>query len=238
MLFYRTLVVYENQKALIYKNGHHMDTVGVGKYRLWGWHRRTAVFDMRRRFVTIPCQEILTKDQIPVRITVAVSFQIDDPVKANHEVDNYSEQLYLDVQLALREIVADLKFDEMLEQKNHLGHGVLTAVKGTAMTYGVSVQRTAIKDVTMPGNIREMMLKTVEAEKSAQASLIKAREEVAAARARANAARLISENPVVLRLKELETLTDLAKSPGNTVVFAGSMDVNGLIAAAGNGPAK
>jgi regulator of protease activity HflC (stomatin/prohibitin superfamily) len=84
--------------------------------------------------------------------------------------------------------------------------------------YGLGLLRAAVKDVTMPASIREMMLKSVEAEKSDQASLIKAREEVAAARARANAARLIAENPAVLRLKELETLTELAKSPGSTVV--------------------
>ena len=83
----------------------------------------------------------------------------------------------------------------------------------------------------MPASIREMMLKTVEAEKSANASLIKAREEVGAARARANAARLIAENPAVLRLKELETLTELARSPGSTIVFTGATDVHGLLAA-------
>ena len=236
--FYRTLVVYENQQALIYKNGHHVETVGAGKYHLWGWHRHSAVFDMRRRFVTIPCQEILSKDQIPIRITLAVGHQVVDPVKANHEVENYAQQLYLDVQLALREIVAELTFDELLDQKNKIGDGVQRQVTEAALAYGVRLERTAIKDVTMPGNIREMMLKTVEAEKSAQASLIKAREEVAAARARANAARMMSENPAVLRLKELETLTDLAKSPGNTVIFAGSTDVSGLLATAANGSAK
>ena len=90
----------------------------------------------------------------------------------------------------------------------------------------------------MPGNVREMMLKKIEAEKSAQASLIRAREEVAAARARANVARMIMENPAVLRLKELETMSELAKSPGSTVVFSGKTDVDGLIAKAVSGNGK
>ena len=93
-------------------------------------------------------------------------------------------QLYLDVQLALREHVAELTFDELLEQKSRIGETLQAAVHEAATNYGVLLKRTGVKDVTMPGNVREMMLKKVEAEKSAQASLIRAREEVAAARAR------------------------------------------------------
>lgn len=228
MLLFKTLVVQENYCALLFKNGKFDKQVQAGKYTLWGRHWRAIMFDLRRRTVTIPTQEIMTKDHIPVRVTMAVDYQVVDPRTATQEVENYTQQLYLDVQLALRSCVAELPFDDLLDRKNSIGDEVRTAVVGPATRYGIDVLRTAIKDVTMPGNIRTMMLKTVEAEKSAKASLIRAREEVAAARARANAAKMMADNPAVLKLKELETLTELAKSPGSTVVYSTNLEGTNL----------
>jgi regulator of protease activity HflC (stomatin/prohibitin superfamily) len=228
------LIVAEYQRALLYSNGRYVRTVGPGRHWLWRVFRRqtAAVFDMRQQSVSLAGQEILTRDHVPLRIALAATYQVTDPVAAQHKVDAWMQQVYLDLQLVLREIVAGLSFDEVLDQKAGLGDRVRQMAAPGMAVYGVTLVRAAVKDVTMPASIREMMLKSVEAEKSAQASLIKAREEVAAARARANAARLIADNPAVLRLKELETLTELAKSPGSTVVFTGGMDLSGLMRAA------
>lgn len=224
------LIVAEYQQALIYSDGRYDRTVGPGRHMLRKVFRRetAAIFDKRQQSVSIGGQEILTKDHVPLRITLAATYQVTDPVAAQHKVDAWMQQVYLDLQLALREVVCGLSFDEVLDQKAALGERVMAMAAPGMADYGVTLARAAVKDVTMPASIRDMMLKSVEAEKSAQASLIKAREEVAAARARANVARLIADNPVVLRLKELETLTELAKSPGNTVVFTGGMDLAGL----------
>lgn len=232
-LIYTRLIVNEFEKALVYANGRYVRTVGPGRHVLWRVPfvlRQTAeVIDVRKQSITLMGQEILTKDRVPVRLTLATTYQITDPVAALHNVDYWSQQLYLDVQLALREIVTTLSFDELLDQKTALGDQVRDNAQAQTSEYGVTVLRAAVKDVTVPASIREMMLKSVEAEKSTEASLIKAREEVAAARTRANAAKLIADNPAVLRLKKLETLTELAKSPGSTVVFAGSTDLHGLL---------
>lgn len=230
-MLYTKLIVAEYQKALIYSNGRHKCTVGAGRYTLWHLplvRQSAVVFDMRKQSVSLAGQEILTRDHVPVRLTLVATYQVTDPVVAQHRVSDWAQQVYLELQLSLRELVAGLSFDELLDQKVGLGERLLTAVRPQAAAYGVDLIAAGVKDVTMPASIREMMLKTVEAEKSAAASLIKAREEVAAARARANAAKLIAENPVVLRLKELETLAEMAKSPGNTIVFGGGMDWNGL----------
>ena len=240
-LLYQNLVVAEYEKALIYTNGRYTRTVGPGNYRLWKPFLRqgVSVFDMRRQSITIAGQEILTNDPVPIRITQAATYEVIDPVAAAHKVDYWSNQLYIDLQLALREIVASLSFDEALAQKNALGDQVLEQVKQVAEEYGLNLLRVAVKDITMPAGIRDIMLKAVEAEKSAQASLIKAREEVAAARARANAAKMIADNPALLRLKELETLTELAKSPASTVVFTHGTDVDKISGAVlGNGNSK
>jgi regulator of protease activity HflC (stomatin/prohibitin superfamily) len=232
-MFIRTILVHQHEQALLYKNGCYIKTVGPGFHRLWGFHRAALKFDLRKRSFALAGQEIMTKDHVPIRITLSVTSQIVDPVAAAHEVEDWFQQVYTDVQLTLREIVAGLSFDELLDQKSTIGEQVLEVTSAKTAAYGVQLHETAIKDVTMPASIRDMMLKTVEAEKSGQASLIKAREEVAAARARANAAKMISENPAVLRLKELETLTELARSPGSTIVFTGAADPQSLIATNG-----
>jgi len=225
------LVVAEYEKALVYRAGRYLRTVGAGRYTLWrAFLRESAVvFDVRKASVSIQGQDILTKDRVPIRVTLAAIYRVSDPLKAQHQVDNWAQQIYLDLQLALRQIVAGLTFDELLDQKAALGEQVHEQTQERLAEYGIELERAAIKDVTMPASIREMMLKKVEAEKSSEASLIKAREEVAAARARANAARTIAENPAILRLKELETLAELAKSPANTVVFTGGADLSGLL---------
>lgn len=227
----KLLIVYEHQRALVYRNGRYVRTVGPGRHRLWRplLREKAVVFDMRQQAITLAGQEILTSNHVPIRMTVAANYRVADPVAAQHEVENWIEQLYLELQLALREIVAGLTFDALLEQKAALGEQVLAAVAPSAARYGVELLRAAVKDVTMPASIREMMLKTVEAEKSAAASLIKAREEVAAARARANAARTVAEHPAALRLKELEALAELGKSPSSTIVFAGGMGLGDLV---------
>lgn len=227
-MIFRTILVHEHEQALLYKNGRYIKTVGAGFHRLWGFHREAVKFDMRKRSFALAGQEIMTKDHVPIRITLSVTSQIADPVAAAHEVEDWFQQVYTDVQLALREIVAGLTFDELLDQKSTIGEQVLSITSTKASAYGITLYETAIKDVTMPASIRDMMLKTVEAEKSAQASLIKAREEVAAARARTNAAKMIAANPALLKLKELETLTELARSPGSTIVFAGGLESSHL----------
>ena len=96
------------EKALVYSNGRYVRTVGPGMHWLWlAFHRQTAVlFDMRKQSFSLSGQEILTKNRVPIRLTIAVTYQVSDPVAAQHRVDSWSQQLYLDVQLALREIVA------------------------------------------------------------------------------------------------------------------------------------
>lgn len=233
-LLYTRLIVAEYQKALVYRNGRFERTVGPGGYTLWNVFRlkmSAHVFDLRKQSVSLAGQEILTKDRVPVRLTLVATYQVTDPVAAQHRIGDWSQQIYLDLQLALREIVAGLSFDELLDQKTALGDRLAGVVRPQAATYGIELIAAGVKDITMPASIREMMLKTVEAEKSAAASLIKAREEVAAARARANAAKLIAENPAVLRLKELETLAEMAKSPGHTIVFASGTDWQGVATA-------
>ena len=227
------LVVFDYQTALLYRNGMFERKLAPGIYRFWNekfWNsmfvdsHKWFVFDLRPLALNLAGQEILTKDKVPIRMTLAGTYRVVDPLLAQNQSDDWSQRLYVDVQLALRELVSGLTFDQALEQKSEFGEQIRAQAGPIAASYGVELQRVAVKDITMPANIRDMMLKAVEAEKSAQATLIKAREEVAAARSRANAAKLLAESPGAMRLKELETLVEISKTPGNTLVLTPNLE--------------
>ena len=241
-MLFQKLLVLEYQRAVLYRGGRLVGVLQPGMHGVWWcWRRETvALVDMRSQSQPLVGQEMLTRDHIPVRLTLAAVYQVEDPVAALHRVQAWQAQLYLDLQLALSELVVALSFEEVLNQKSNLGQNVQDVVKPQAAEYGILLQRVAVRDMTMPASIRDMMLKTIEAEKSAQASLIKAREEVAAARSRANAAKMLTENPGAMRLKELETFAEIARCSGNTLIFNLNPDNNGLPptvprAARGNG---
>jgi len=216
------LTVFDYQTALLYRDGLLVERLGAGRHRFWTFFGRTynaVVFDLRPTTLNLQGQEILTKDKIPLRLNLVCTYRVVDPEMAQMQSDNWLQRLYIDVQLALRDLVGGLTFDEVLDKKTGLGEQALGWVVPLTSQYGVEVQRVAVKDLTMPANIRDVMLKVLEAEKSAQATLIKTREEVAAARARANAAKLLTEVPGALRLKELDTLAEMSKNPGTKIVW-------------------
>ena len=141
--------------------------------------------------------------------------------------------LYRELQLALRASVGARTLDELLTTKDALGHEVHAAVAGKVQALGTSLGAVGIKDVILPGEMKTLLNQVIEAQKQAEANLIRRREETAAARSQANTARLLAENPVLLRMKELEALEGILKGSKASFVFApGNLgeQVRGMIA--------
>src|SRR5207253_2773580 len=147
---------------------------------------------------TVEGQEILTADKIGVRVTLIAQFRVVDPVAARHAVADYNTQLYQDLQLTLREAITGRTLEELLNERDVLSGRIQADVASRATKYGVELTRVGVKDMVLPGAVRTMFLQEVEAEHKGRASLVAARHEVAAARARANTAKLLQENPQIL----------------------------------------
>jgi regulator of protease activity HflC (stomatin/prohibitin superfamily) len=193
-----------------------------GQYALWPWqYRRVECVDLRETSQTVEGQEILTSDKIGVRVTLVAQYKISDPLAAYHAVENYVTQLYQDLQLTLREMITGRTLEELLKDREALSTQIQQAVAPRAEKYGVSLNRVGVKDVVLPGVVRTVFLQEVEADLKGRAGLVAARHETAAARARANTAKLLQENPDILRLQELETLAALASKPGNMLIIPG-----------------
>jgi regulator of protease activity HflC (stomatin/prohibitin superfamily) len=134
-----------------------------------------VLVDVRQRDLTIKGQEILTADKVAIRVSIIVQFRISDPRAALHEVANYEERLYSDVQLAARRSLASMNLEEILTNRNRLSEDILRDVKESAAGYGVTILRADVKDLVFPGNLQEIMNKVLAAERMSQAQLVEAR---------------------------------------------------------------
>ena len=171
--------------------------------------------DTRLTQMNITGQEILTQDKVSLRINFVCSYRITDYVRVLTEIDDYAEQLHVAAQLAMREYVGKHKLDEILEGKDQVSEYVIARLKEKAPALFVEVLDGGVKDIILPGEIRDIMNNVLAAEKRAQASVITRREEVASTRSLLNTARLMEENQTLYRLKELEYIERICANVGN-----------------------
>src|SRR5262249_56665291 len=162
---------------------------------------------------------------IEVRVSLVAQYRVTDPTLALHAVENYTEQLHQELQLALRDLVAARTLDQLLEGRGDLGAELLRLAAGPAKRYGVELNRVGLRDVVLPREVRQVMMLEVQADRTGRADLVKARHELAAARARANTARVLAETPEVARLQELDAILNLAGKSGNVVLLPNLADL-------------
>ena len=200
-------VVIENHEAgLLYVEGRFVERLAPGRHSFWTVDRKVEVkrLDLRPQAVEITAQEMLTKDRISLRVTLTALRRIVDPERVAASIADVDGWLYRLVQFAIREAVASRTLDEVLSAKGALDAELRAYVRERVAESGLEVLELGVKDVILPGEIRELVNKVVEAERVAKANLIRRQEETAATRSLLNTAKLMEENPLLLRLKELE----------------------------------
>lgn len=213
----------EYEQGLLYINGHYVKTLSAGLYGFWSLHKSIQVrrLDLRLQNLEIAGQEILTKDKVTLRLNLSAHYLIQDTLKIINQITSYQDYLYKELQFAIREAVGTKTLDELLANKEVLNADILKFIQTKACQYGIQIEDVGIKDIILPGEMREIMNQVVLAEKVAQANLIKRREETAATRSLLNTAKLMEDNPTLLRLKELETLEKVTEKIDKISVFNG-----------------
>jgi regulator of protease activity HflC (stomatin/prohibitin superfamily) len=177
--------IYPSHRGLWYEDGVLTQVLDAGRYEIppqftwFGLVRRPKVevtlVDVRERDLTIKGQEILTSDKVAIRVSIIVQFRVVDPRAAVLEVENYSDRLYTDVQLAARRSLASMTLEEILTNRTRLSEDILRDVKEAAATYGVAILRADVKDLVFPGNLQEIMNRVLAAERMSEAQLVEAR---------------------------------------------------------------
>jgi len=203
---------------------------GVTAY--WRFNRdlQVELVDMRWQTLEVTGQEILTRDKVGLRLNLAATWRFDDVSTAFAKLAKPAEHLYRELQFGLRAAVGTRNLDELLENKQLIDEVVSGHVAKKLAGFGLEIGGVGVKDIVLPGEMKTILAQVVEAGKAAEANVIRRREETAATRSLLNTAKVMEDNPVALRLKELETLERVAERIDRISVFGGLDQVlNGLV---------
>ena len=215
--------VVDGHIGLLYVDGELVRTLNPGPYAFWQAKRSLllAQIDQRIKEKEVAGQEILTKDRVTIRLNVTCHYKIEDVRKATANLADLDEYIHKTLQFGIRQAVGTRSLDELLEDKEALDATIHKFATEKLGAYGIVLDGVGVKDIILPGEIRDILNRVVEAEKQAQANLIRRREETAATRSLLNTAKLMEDNPTLLRLKELETLERLVERVGTLNVYGG-----------------
>lgn len=217
--------VMEKHKGLLYIDGIAKRILEPGVYYFWTDYANISykTVDMRQQQLSVTGQEIMTKDKVSVRLNFVCTYKVADFEKALREIQDFTSQFYIMVQMAMREIVSALTLDEILNRRDEVAAELTANLKKKAVTLYIDITDAGIRDIILPGDVRDIMNTVLIAEKRAQANVITRREEVASTRSLLNTARLMDENKTLYKLKELEYLEKICANVGNISVSGGDL---------------
>ncbi|MBI1785419.1 slipin family protein [Candidatus Sumerlaeota bacterium] len=207
--------------ALYFKDGRYVATLDPGVYAFWKGSARVNVLpqDLREQAMDIAGQEIMTADRVTLRVNAVIAYRLVNPLKAVTEYGDARQALYREAQFALRAVIGTLELDALLMEKDAAAAKLENIVKNRASALGIEVGSLGVRDIILPGDMKELMNKVTEAKKAAEAALITRREETAGARSQANTAKIFEGNPTLMRMRELEALEKVAAKANLTVVL-------------------
>ncbi|PCJ66842.1 MAG: peptidase [Bacteroidetes bacterium] len=222
--YIRKIEVAMHEEAVLLVDGEYKMVLSAGAYYYYRNTTNLAVkhVDLRMQAMEITGQEMLTKDKANLRVNFNLQFKVVDTVKSVLKNKEYEKQLYLIAQLLLREIVGTLQLDELLENKEAITKYVMENIGKASTVLGVEVYYAGVKDIILPGEMKEIMNQVLVAQKKAQANVITRREETASVRSMLNTAKLLEENEMLYKLKEMEYLEKIADKVGEITVSGGA----------------
>ena len=215
--------VQSGQVAMLFLDGRFEQELGSGLHGFWKsqGHVQILNVDLREIVDDVAGQEIMTADKVTLRLNAVVTWRVRDPLRAVTEVEDYRQALYREAQLALRAVIGTRSLDALLSEKDEVATELRKAMQAAVESFGVEVGAVGIRDVILPGDMKELMNRVTEARKASEAALITRREETAAMRSQANTARLLESSPTLMRLRELEVLEKVAEKANLQVILGG-----------------
>lgn len=221
--FIEYALVPEYHQGALFLDGKLERALDVGVHAFWkvGYSVRVAATDLRLQNLEVGGQEILTKDKVALRLNLTAGYRVLEPLVAFAQLADITGFLYKELQFALRGVIGTRSLDVLLEDKTALDGEIAALVRPKLEGLGIGLESVGVKDIILPGEMKAILTKVVEAEKQAQANLIRRREETAATRNLLNTAKVMEDNPVALRLKELEALERITEKIQSLTVTNG-----------------
>lgn len=220
---YTEATAVEGSVVLRYVDGVLEALLPSGRHAAWTTVHKVvlSVVDLRERLLHVTGQEVMTKDRVSLRLNLSASFRVADARRLATVARTPDEVLYLAMQLAAREAVSTRTLDELLASREELAAQLDAEVRTRVVPVGLELLTFGVKDIILPGEMKVLLNRVIEAQKEAEANVILRREETAATRSMAQTARVLAENPLLVRLKELEAYKDLAGKVGQLHVVLG-----------------
>ena len=216
--FRHAFLVPEGYAGLLYHRGKFVEVLGAGRHIRWGRHYTVDAQDVRKAALLVAGQDVLTADNVGLKVSLLVSYQVTSPVQAAHETQNWQGDLYNVAQLALRTVVSGVAVEALLNQCLEIGAQLLARAQPEAANIGINVNAVEVKDVMFPADLKRAFADVLKAKQEGQAALERARGESAALRNLANAARVLEGNPALMNLRLMQSLS-AAQNAGNTLVL-------------------
>jgi regulator of protease activity HflC (stomatin/prohibitin superfamily) len=218
-------VLREYERGVVFRLGRLMEQRGPGLQLLIPSIDRLVRVSLRTVTLTVPAQEIITRDNIPARVTAVAYYRVIDPKKAVTEVENFDDATLQIAQTTLRSILGTADLDTLLAEREHLNDSLQHVIDTQTEPWGIKVTNVEIKDVEIPERMQHAIARQAEAERERRAKIINAEGEFQAAAKLGDAADVISRNPVTIQLRYLQTLREIGGSQNSTIVFPMPVDL-------------
>lgn len=216
-LYRHELTVTDGFAGLLYHEGKLVETLAAGRAVRWGEDFRLVLIDTRKTLLQVAGQEVLSADNVGLKLSVVLTMQIVDAAKTAKSADNYTAHCYSATQTAVRTVVAGFTLEALLAHRVAIGAQLRELIAPQAESVGVQIHAVEVRDVMLPGELRKAFSDVLKAKQEGQAALERARGESAALRNLANAARLIEGQPALATLRFLQMLE--ASDAGQTFVM-------------------
>ena len=218
-------VLREYERAVVFRLGRLVGSRGPGIFILIPLVDRMVKVSLRTIAMDVPTQDVITKDNVSVKVNAVLYFRVIDPSKAVVMVEDY---LYATSQLAqttLRSILGQAELDDLLSERDKLNHELQTIIDNQTEPWGIKVSLVEVKHVDLPQEMQRAMAKQAEAERERRAKVIHASGEFQASKTLAKAAEIMAEHPQSLQLRYLQTLSEIATENNSTIVFPLPIDL-------------
>jgi len=216
-------IIREYERVVIFRLGRLLGAKGPGVVFLIPFLDRPKIVDLRLVTFDVPKQRIITKDNVSVDVDAVVYFRVADPLNAVLKVKEYSVATSLLAQTTLRDVIGQVEFDELLTKRDELNKKLQQILDETTDAWGIKVTAVAIRDAAIPESMQRAIAKQAEAEREKRSRIIMAEGELLAAQKMSEAAESYAKNPAAMRLRELQTWTEIAREKNLIVVTEGNI---------------
>ncbi len=218
-------ILNEYERAVVFRLGRLVETRGPGLVLILFPIEKMVKVSLRTLVHDVPTQDVITRDNVSVKVNAVVYFRVVDPAKSVVEVENFLQATSQIAQTTLRSVLGQAELDELLSEREKLNEELQSIIDAHTDPWGIKVSAVEVKHVDLPQEMQRAMARQAEAEREKRAKIIHADGELQASKSLAEAAEAISANPTTLQLRYLQTLTEISAEHNSTIVFPLPIDL-------------